>query len=279
MLQICADKYCSSISLNQEMVRPVIYLDHWAVRLFSNEDAIRKRFLSALKGSGGTWLFSTANLFEFTAMDTVDKAVKAEELLFHAFPNLYFADTTLDPGFLFVDGAIQNSDAPERGWMLNTLADRIQIAKGQWNTKRFIQDAVNYSDLFRPLFCDMKSSIIEKLGEATNDADLKHKALTLRLSSDYSMRDVLEGEVLREHFINPNYKLSENDAMDLIHAIPAALIADFVLLDKRWCHKIERAAEKLRRYGVKGNIAKCFHKRLVSRFLSELDIFACGGNA
>ena len=54
--------------IRQTLKKPVVYLDHWAVRLFSDDEPMQNRFLSALHKSGGTWLFSNANVYEFTAM-------------------------------------------------------------------------------------------------------------------------------------------------------------------------------------------------------------------
>ncbi len=86
--------------VRQQLTEPVVYLDHWAVRLFSEDEPLQDRFISALHRSGGTWLFATANLFEFTAMKDLTQAQAAERLLSRALPDLHFADTTLDRGYL-----------------------------------------------------------------------------------------------------------------------------------------------------------------------------------
>ena len=88
--------------LRQQLTEPVVYLDHWAVRLFSDDEPLQDRFISALHQSGGTWLFATANLFEFTAMTDVTQAQATERLLSRALPALHVADTTLDRGYLLL---------------------------------------------------------------------------------------------------------------------------------------------------------------------------------
>jgi hypothetical protein len=85
--------------LSQSLVRPVVYLDHWAIRLFSQDMALQNRFITALHRSGGTWLFSTANLMEFTAMSDLEQAARGEALLLRVIPHLHVADTTIDKGY------------------------------------------------------------------------------------------------------------------------------------------------------------------------------------
>lgn len=120
--------------LRQILVPPVVYLDHWAVRLFSTEQALQDRFIEALHRSKGTWLFSNVNLFEFVAMTNLEQAASAEALLLRAMPALHVADTALDPGYLFQDGVAPHPDAPEENWILKDLGKRAHIAGGTWNT-------------------------------------------------------------------------------------------------------------------------------------------------
>lgn len=99
--------------VRQSLARPVVYLDHWAVRLFSEDESYQDRFVRALQRSGGTWLFAIANLFEFTAMTDLNQAKATERLLSRILPALHAADTTLDRGYFLVEGAPAHPDAPE----------------------------------------------------------------------------------------------------------------------------------------------------------------------
>lgn len=139
----------------QNLLRPVVYLDHWAVRFFSEDQPLQDRFLGALHHSGGTWLFSTGNLFEFTAMTDLAQAAAAERLLFRALPAVHIADPTFDKGYLLPEGAPQHPDAPDEHWLLKDLAERAYIAGGHWNTHRFVQDAINHREELLPFFDEM----------------------------------------------------------------------------------------------------------------------------
>lgn len=142
--------------VRQQLIAPVVYLDHWAVRLFSEDKPLQDRFISALHRSGGTWLFATANLFEFTAKTDLTQAQATERLLSRALPDLHFADTTLDRSYLLVEGAPAHPDAPKDHWLLKDLGEGARIAGGILNTHRVIQDAITHRDQLFPLFENLK---------------------------------------------------------------------------------------------------------------------------
>lgn len=257
--------------LRQQLIEPVVYLDHWAVRLFSDDEPLQDRFISALHRSGGTWLFATANLFEFTAMTDVTQAQATERLLSRVLPALHVADTTLDRGYLLVEGAPAHPDAPEEHWLLKDLGERARIAGGILNTRRFIQDAITYRDQLSPLFKNLKEEVSNAVMALTKDKEKHSNALKFTPRTGMTLRDALSQELLREPHVNEAYIFDENDAMDLIHAVPAAVMCDLILLDARWCHKVNSAAKRIKKGGVTGKIAKCFSRANISNFLVELE--------
>ena len=258
--------------VTQELLHPVVYLDHWAVRLFSHDLPLQDRFVSALHRSGGTWLFSTANLFEFVAMTDLNQAAAAEKLLLRAMPFLYVADSTLDKGFLIPEGAApHHPDAPKEGWMLEELADRARIAGGNWSLHRFVQDAIKHRDELLPIFDDMKASVSKVVMSLTKDKEKTANAKKFVPKAGMTLRDALNQELLREPHVNPQYTFDEHDAVDLIHAAPSAVVCDLVLLDSRWCHKLESASRRINKAGIKGRVARSFSPKTVASFLSALE--------
>ena len=257
--------------LRQTLKEPVVYLDHWAVRLFSENDQMQDRFISALHRSGGTWLFSTANLFEFTAMTDLNQAQATERLLSRALPALHVADTTLERGYLLVEGAPAHPDAPEDHWLLQDLGERARIAGGILNTRRFIQDAIINRDQLAPLFENLKVEVSNSVMALTKDQERHSNARKFAPRAGMTLREALSQELLREPHVNEAYVFDENDAMDLIHAVPAAVVCDLILLDARWSHKVNSAAKRMRKGGVTGKIARCFSRVNVSDFLLALE--------
>lgn len=257
--------------IRQQIAEPVVYLDHWAVRLFSADEPLQDRFISALHRSGGTWLFSTANLFEFTAMTDLNQAQATERLLSRALPALHVADTTLDRGYLLVEGAPAHPDAPEEHWLLKNLGERARDAGGILNTRRFVQDAITNRDQLSPLFENLKEEVSKAVMALTKDNERHSNARKFAPRAGMTLRDALSQELLREPHVNKAYVFCKNDAMDLIHAIPAALVCNLILLDAGWSHKVNSAAKRIRKGGVTGNIARCFSPAKVSDFLLVLE--------
>ena len=70
---------------------PAVYLDHWAVRLFSSDEVLGHRFLRALKGSGGALMVSHVNLAEVTGPDDPRHAEEVAAFVEAVVPNIYFA--------------------------------------------------------------------------------------------------------------------------------------------------------------------------------------------
>lgn len=84
---------------------PAVYLDHWAVRLFSSDELLGRRFLRSLKASGGALVVSHVNLAEVTGPDDPRHADEIAAFFEALLPNIYFA--------LFdIDEAIKQEERP-----------------------------------------------------------------------------------------------------------------------------------------------------------------------
>jgi hypothetical protein len=260
-----------NVRVTQKIQRPLVYLDHWAIRLFSENLPLQDRFVTALHQAGGTLIFSTANLFEYVAMTDINQAVEAEKLLFRILPSLYVVDVAFDmEGFGSNDSTIL-SQAPIKNWLLDDLAQRAIIAGGHWNMHRFVQDAIKQRDKLLPVFNDMKVSVAEAVMSLTKDANKTKFAKNFVPKAGMTLRDALFHEFLREPHVNPSYIFDGNDAMDIIHAVPAALVCDFVLLDARWCHRLKSATVRIKKAGIKGKIGRSFEMKSIANFLSILE--------
>jgi hypothetical protein len=79
------------LQVRQSFDFPAVYLDHWAIRLFSNNEVEGQRFLCALKASGGALVVSHTNLAELTGPADPRHADEAAAFFEAALPNIYFA--------------------------------------------------------------------------------------------------------------------------------------------------------------------------------------------
>ena len=87
---------------------------------------------------------------------------------------------------------------------------------------------------------------------------------------------MLLGELVRELVLDPKLVITENDMVDLQHAMISIRCCDFVLLDRKWEQRVNtlrRRIEKKQEPQIR--IAQCFSKRGngVEKFLQQLEAF------
>jgi hypothetical protein len=255
--------------LRQRLVRPVVYLDHWAVRLFSEDLPLQDRFVDALQQSRGTWLFACANLMEFVAMTDLDQAVAAEELLRRAMPSVYVADLYSDPGFALSKKAVPSDDPPDEHWMLEDLAARAHIAGGTLTTTRFVQEAVLQRAVLLPLFAELKEEVANAVRASVADEQKRRLASKFRPVAAMDVGKALLTELLREPHINQAFRIDDHDAMDLVHTVPAATVCDYLLLDRGWTSRLNSAADRMQRAGVRGKVGRAFAQPHLQEFFGH----------
>jgi hypothetical protein len=256
--------------LRQRLVRPVIYLDHWAVRLFSEDLPLQDCFVDALQQSRGTWLFACANLMEFAAMTDLDQAVAAEKLLRRAMPSVYVADLYSDPGFALSKKAVPSDDPPDEHWMLEDLAARARIAGGTLNTTRFVQEAVLQRAVLLPLFVELKEAVANAVRASVANEQKRNLASKFRPVAEMDVSEALLAELLREPHINQAFRVDDHDAMDLVQTVPAATVCDYLLLDRGWTARLNSAAGRMQRAGVRGKVGRAFAQPHLQEFFDHL---------
>ena len=86
---------------------------------------------------------------------------------------------------------------------------------------------------------------------------------------------MIMGELLRGFILDSNAPMSENDAVDLIHAAMPLNCCDYVLLDGPWTERVEKMKLRLSKSSMVMPIAKCFSQRNdgINVFLTDLENF------
>lgn len=262
--------------VQQTMVRPLVYLDHWAVRQFSDSEALADRFIAALHAAKGTWVLSQANLSEFIAMQDVPSARRTEALIAKAYPNFYVIDMVDDTDYFRVrdPSKPRDSDAPDPHWMLVDLGERSLITEGRFNTHRFISDAIAHAAGLLPGFEQMKREIANHVANVRAQMAEHYDLSKFVPKQGMKLPQIFKEELLVEPTARPGQQFRENDAIDFVHAFPSCLMCDMVLLDSAWCHKVAVATRRIRKAGIKGHLAECFSPRQVPDFLSKLEAAA-----
>jgi hypothetical protein len=119
----------------------------------------------------------------------------------------------------------------------------------------------------------MAHKMREAVQKARADPDYVRKARDAPLNDSRSRTMLILGELLRGFILDSNSPMSENDAVDLIHAAMPLNCCDYVLLDGPWAERVEKMKLRLGKSPIVMPIAKCFSRRNdgINAFLTDLE--------
>jgi hypothetical protein len=236
--------------------RPLVYLDHWAIRRFSQSPEIAQRLLRVLTDRGHLAI-SVALMYEIGRQDAGASVNDITALLSRVGERFWLLDVqalrverrmrdcglSLDEASLDVEEAMGCATVTqfESGWL---TADQVLV--------RFRHDregARKWDELLAPL----KAGIREMIEKA------RHHAWHGPISVDASggAASTCLGELVRAAIDAPK-KPVDNDSVDIFHAAVPLAVCDFVLLDDGWKQRAEDIPKPPRRAevfsGKKGQI-------------------------
>lgn len=272
-------KDTGDLNVGMQSPSPTVYLDHWALRQFSENKELANRLSSGLTSRRGTLAISWVNLAEFTKVTVEDQARKAESLIEATFPRVFLLD--VNP-FLVIERENRllagtpptpphaDVDSLKAIIGLNPTSVNLLSARDLFNVVR------DQGSMQR--FNNLADTIVERI-EALRDqleTDLKFQSAIARSPSGTPIqrgtRFILR-ELVRALIIDPKTKMTRNHAIDLFHAVVPAAYCDLVLLDKHWETQVGRVRSRLVSAGIAVPVAKVFSGKRdgVSRFLHELE--------
>jgi hypothetical protein len=249
--------------------QPMIYLDHWALRLFSSNSDLRHRFFEAF-ARRGTLLFSVMNISEIAA-NTGGSADEIRSFLAQVGP--CWAAITVNPAKVAEDE--DRLDPPEGdrsvafGYAMMTepgflaklaatsdlsLAHVVDMTRGEDGDKTRAATSESARDMLAQ---------IEKFraAHAKNPAGLNLSYPPIAWNPRRPMRYVYHG--LMRSVVKDGFKLNENHVRDFLHTAVATTVAQMLLLDPHW-------AEMVRKLKLPETYTHVYTKDEVERFLSDL---------
>lgn len=270
MIQFDLDR-SGQLVVKQEFKRPVIYLDHWAIRRFADEQTLGTRFVETLKSSNGTWAISLLNFMEFIKMEDEGQARRFEELMDLAIPNLFFIDfmpfDVIDREAAILSGAPRNAAYGDVS-LLKTFADTKPDSPRPFTAKSLVTTIIKNCHQLESGLGEFQGTIMERLRHMRTQM-LANKQLKKRVNGSSKsavdrrtslfVRELI-GTLLRD---NGHEKVlnDTNNAMDLLHAIVPVAYCDYVLLDAQWEHRVGEVRNRLRKHGVEIEPAKVFSQK------------------
>lgn len=257
---------------------PTVYLDHWAMRLFSDDHVLQDRFVAALMAKRGTILLSEVSLYEFVVASDSKHCIGAEAFLERVLPNIFFTDFDLRR---ILERERKESDNARRFWppadltQLKFFVERAQTANLGFTMHGLIQTLHTNRSSLLPSFDRLKQQLLDGLENARGDFAYVRKARNVQPSNDRTRTFVIIGELMRGFNLDPNAPIAKNDAIDLLHAAMPINCCDYVLLDNAWAERVEKMKQRIVKSSMNMPLAKCFSQRNsgIEAFLKDLEAF------
>jgi hypothetical protein len=264
--------------VRQSFVAPTVYLDHWALRLFSDDLEIQDRFVEVLNRQQGTLLLSNISFAEFAKPSDRFHCIAAESFIERLLPNIYFTDFAYDKLQAQEEAELDNrrrfwpsADLPQ----LKLFAERAQDAPLGFTMRGFISMAHDLHAHLAPVTQEVIQMIKGGIEVARNDTAYVRKARNVLPDDKRTRTYVVMSELMREFYLSSDLRISDNDVIDLLHALMPINCCDFVLLDGAWEERVARLKQRIANAGSVLPLAQCYSRRNdgISRFLDDLDSF------
>lgn len=267
----------SVLEIKQKMQGPAVYLDHWALRRFSEKRELRDRLVKAISVRLGTLALSWINLLEFAKVTDFAQGKLAESLIDDLLPNVFFMEANpfkvIDREDILLAGG--EAIAPHADSdMLRVLAN-IKLATPPLLTAQGMISAIQQSGLTRNIesigdtFVDKIEILRSEIKTNSRFSKAVYRPPT-GLLIQRATRYVLK-ELTKSFLIDQGIPVTRNQALDFYHAVVAVSYCDFVLLDGHWQAQVERMKVQFSKAGMTYPLAKVYSERNngVESFLSQ----------
>lgn len=266
------------VHVKQSFDSPTIYLDHWAIRLFSDDYNLQDRFVKALMSKNGTLLLSAISFAEFSEASDPRHCTDTERFLERLLPNIFLTDSALDK---VLERELNEPNNVKRFWpsadlpQLKLFAEREQSAPLGFTMQGFVMLAHTHRVQLSEATKSTVQMVRDGLENARSDSSYVAKARNLLPNDKRPRTHVIFGELLRGFNLDSQACITENDVIDMFHAVTSVNWCDYVLLDGPWMERVEKMKQRIAKTSISMPIAKCFTYRNngVEAFLMDLEAF------
>lgn len=266
------------IHIRQSFDSPTVYLDHWAIRRFSDDISLQKRFVRALQTKKGTLLLSTLSLFEFSRISDERHFGDTETFLDRLLPNIYLSDFDLEKQLK------QEQSTPNTTKLYWPSTDHAQIyyltrlaenSSRDFTMKGYYKLTRKNKTKLSELMQNVANNIVNRTQNIRSDTELANAAKTFPPRSDRQRTNIILTELIRNFILDPTIQMTENDAIDFLHASVSVNCCDYVLLDGPWTERVANMSRRIKRAGINMPIARCFSERRngLEKFMVALEVF------
>jgi hypothetical protein len=251
-------------ALQRQMI-PAVYLDLCAMRAIAENSAWSTRFVVAMRRARASLLIGAITIYEFATFSDVRHARAVDDLLQGLFRHLYFIDcepfTVISRENALIAGAPNTAPHADAELFRQTMI----LAHQQPGPLELTAIFSGRSTELRPVIQDFGTNVrkafealqtrIETEPEMRRNANNALAKLGHRQTSTAALFTALIKP------LHDDRLPSENDTIDLLHAVVPGAYAEFVVLDGRWASAIAQATRRIREAGYTAPIARAFSPR------------------
>ena len=246
---------------------PSVYLDHWALRKISTDPLLADCLVTTLQKNKGTLLLSWLHLEEFSSVTNRSHAIAAEQLVERLLPQVFFLEpdpfTVIGRENTLMAGGSPLPPHSDPDFLETFVHLRPSTPRPFTTQGLFTSMQTSGQDLqLKALAAEIVQSL-EKMRIETHANQQLHQRV-LRLPTGTAIQHgtrLLLRELTRTFLLNTKLVITENHAIDLIHAVVPSAYADFVLLDKHWRVQVDQARNRLLRAGLNIPVASVYSEK------------------
>lgn len=266
------------LQVTQAMTSPAVYLDHWALRLISEDAGFSAAITGALEVRRGTLALSWGNLAEFLRVTVPDQTDRAEKLVQANLARLFLIE--VDPFVVISREDKLLAGAPRRpphadADLLRLLAKINPGSVAPFSVRGLFHGLIDPEVDQRPTaLADRFIRSVQQLRlDYTSDPTLAQAVRAdpegppLQAGTRFILR-----ELIRPLVVDQRKQTTQNDVMDFFHTIVPVAYCDYVLLDKHWAAQVAQARSRFNQVGLSVPMAAIFSRGRtgVEQLLDEL---------
>jgi len=264
------------LEFTQKFTRPSVYLDHWAIRHFSENEEMRERLVRILKKQNGTLALSMMNMLEFTKARNPNWIRTAENFLQEIYPNIFLMESDV---FCVWEKEMKLSTAPHSLQDAHLFFLSIQEPSdtgifGEFGMKNIIKYS-NSEEMrkYRNRLIHLSARWIKNLKtKYDSDASFQRSVKSLNMA-DLPRTQIIHQELYRATFLMSGFQPEENHIIDFLHTVVPVSYCDFALLDKNWARQVEIIKPRLEEMGIRLAIPFSRRHNGINRLFTELKNF------
>lgn len=262
------------LEFTQKFTRPSVYLDHWAIRHFSENKELRERFVQILKKQNGTLALSIMNMLEFTKSSNPNWIRTAENFLQEIYPNIFLMESDV---FCVWEKEMELSTAPHSLQDAHKFFLSIQEPSdtgifGEFGMKNIFEYAKEMREYRNQLIHHSAQAIKRLRADYDSDAKFQKSVKSLNMA-DLPRTQIIHQELYRATFLMSGFQPEENHIIDFLHTVVPASYCDFALLDKNWARQVEIIQPRLEEMGIRLAIPFSRRHNGINRLFTELKNF------